>query len=187
MRKPINAVQALSCTSVLALLSLAAVGCGEEAPPPKSAADVPAEPTPEPPPPAVDSKATDDPKRSQINISEMIKQACGITDAEASFGYDSSRVQSGDHPVLDKLAECFISGPLKGRAMRLVGHADPRGEPEYNLALGNQRADNVKSYLVGRGLKDAQGETTSRGEMDATGTDEASWAEDRRVDIVLVE
>jgi peptidoglycan-associated lipoprotein len=69
--------------------------------------------------------------------------------------------------------------------MRLVGHADPRGEPEYNMVLGGRRSDNVKSYLVRKGLPDAQAETTSRGEMDAVGTDDTTWAEDRRVDIAL--
>jgi peptidoglycan-associated lipoprotein len=69
--------------------------------------------------------------------------------------------------------------------MNLVGHADPRGEEEYNMVLGGKRADNVKHFLTGVGLPDAQAMTTSRGEMDATGTDESSWAKDRRVDVVL--
>jgi peptidoglycan-associated lipoprotein len=69
--------------------------------------------------------------------------------------------------------------------MRLVGHADPRGSDEYNMVLGSKRAENVKSGIVTEGLPDAQASTTSRGEMEARGTDEASWAQDRRVDIVL--
>jgi peptidoglycan-associated lipoprotein len=87
--------------------------------------------------------------------------------------------------VLKQLADCFSTGPLKGRQMRLVGHADPRGEPEYNLTLGGRRADNVKSFIAKQGLAEEQMSTTSRGEMDATGTDEASWARDRRVDVIL--
>jgi peptidoglycan-associated lipoprotein len=69
--------------------------------------------------------------------------------------------------------------------MRLVGHADPRGDEEYNMSLGNRRADNVKSAIVGAGLSASQVATTSRGEMDATGTDDASWEKDRRVDVLL--
>jgi peptidoglycan-associated lipoprotein len=69
--------------------------------------------------------------------------------------------------------------------MNLVGHADPRGEEEYNMVLGGRRADNVQHFLVSVGLPTGQAMTTSRGEMDATGTDEAGWAKDRRVDVVL--
>jgi peptidoglycan-associated lipoprotein len=69
--------------------------------------------------------------------------------------------------------------------MRLVGHADPRGDEEYNMTLGNRRADNVKTAIVDAGLAASQVATTSRGEMDATGTDEASWEKDRRVDVLL--
>ena len=69
--------------------------------------------------------------------------------------------------------------------MRLVGHADPRGDEEYNMVLGGRRADNVKSAIVQAGLHSSKIATTSRGEMDATGTDEAGWEKDRRVDVML--
>jgi peptidoglycan-associated lipoprotein len=127
------------------------------------------------------------PQQAQLDIAPDIRRICGITEAQALFAYDSSRVQAGDHPVLDKLAQCFTTGPLAGRKMRLVGHADPRGDEEYNMALGGRRSASVKTYLVGAGLKDEQAETTSRGEMDAVGTDEATWAKDRRVQIVLAD
>jgi peptidoglycan-associated lipoprotein len=130
---------------------------------------------------------TDDGSTAQLNISPDIRRLCGISEAEALFDFDSATVRKGDHPVLDKLVQCFTSGPLAGRTMRLVGHADPRGDDEYNVALGGRRSSNVKSYLVSLNLKESQAETTSRGEMDATGTDEASWSKDRRVDIVLAD
>jgi peptidoglycan-associated lipoprotein len=78
-----------------------------------------------------------------------------------------------------------MTGPLKGRSMRLVGHADPRGNEEYNMALGGRRADNVASAIASAGMDSARMATSSRGKMDATGTDEAGWAKDRRVDIML--
>ena len=87
--------------------------------------------------------------------------------------------------MLRKLAVCFSTGPLAGRQMGLVGHADPRGESEYNMLLGERRATNVKQVIVSEGLAPDKMSTSSRGEMDATGTDEASWARDRRVDVVL--
>ena len=87
--------------------------------------------------------------------------------------------------MLTKLATCFTTGPLKGREMRLVGHADNRGEDDYNMLLGQKRADNVKGAIVAAGMTAAKALTTSRGELDATGSDEPSWSKDRRVDIVL--
>jgi len=132
-------------------------------------------------------KPGDDPKQSQINISDEIKKACGISDVDAHFAFDSANVRDQDHKVLGQLATCFTSGPLAGREMRLVGHADPRGEPEYNMVLGGKRADNVKGFIAKKGMNGDKIATTSRGEMDATGTDEATWQKDRRVDVMLGE
>jgi peptidoglycan-associated lipoprotein len=83
------------------------------------------------------------------------------------------------------VARCFTSGPLKGRILKVVGHADPRGETEYNFVLGNSRADAVGGFLRSKGMDNAKVATTSRGELDATGTDESGWARDRRVDLLL--
>ncbi len=131
------------------------------------------------------AKVDSDPTKGQLNISDAIRKACGLTDSEAFFAYDSANVRPADKAILRKLAECFTKGPLKGREMRLVGHADPRGEEQYNLALGGQRADNVKRILVTEGMTEAKASTSSRGEMDASGQDEAGWTRDRRVDVAL--
>ncbi|HVU04444.1 MAG TPA: OmpA family protein [Polyangiaceae bacterium] len=171
-----------NCLVVLGL----AVACGSEQKPPPAAPTGPTvAPAAAPTPTASTEKPDDDATKGQINISDEIRKACGITDAEAFFDYDSANVQPAAKAVLTKLAKCFTDGPLKGRKMSLVGHADPRGEEEYNMVLGGKRSENVKKTLVSVGLPDAQATTTSRGEMDATGTDEAGWSKDRRVDIVL--
>jgi peptidoglycan-associated lipoprotein len=133
----------------------------------------------------INSKPDDDASKGQIAISDEIRRACGISDADAYFDYDSANVQAEAKAVLTKLAQCFTTGPLKGRKMSLVGHADPRGEEEYNMVLGGRRADNVRRVLTSMSLPSAQSSTTSRGEIDASGTDEAGWARDRRVDVVL--
>ncbi|MGH8311603.1 MAG: OmpA family protein, partial [Steroidobacteraceae bacterium] len=86
-------------------------------------------------------------------------------------------MEAGYFPVLEKLATCFTKGRLAGKRMQLVGHADPRGETEYNLLLGGHRADNVKTFLVRVGMGARQIATSSRGEYEARGTNEASWAE----------
>ena len=174
-------------------VSFAGFACGSDAKPPPTAPAGGTDKTTVSAAPAGSASATppekagDVPTRAQIRISDEIKKACGITDAEAFFDFDSAKILPHDHEVLGKLAKCFTDGPLKGRTMRLVGHADPRGEPEYNLLLGGRRAENVKGFVAKEGLADGQMQTTSRGELDATGTDEASWAADRRVDIMLAE
>lgn len=128
-----------------------------------------------------------DPNKSKIRIDPKIQELCGIDAAEANFDFDSAKLSAGAKKVLDALAQCFIDGPAKDANMSLVGHADPRGTEEYNFALGQKRAGSVGTYLSGKGLGDDRVESSSRGELDATGTDEASWAEDRRVDVLLAE
>jgi peptidoglycan-associated lipoprotein len=125
------------------------------------------------------------PTATNVQISNEILRACNIPDADAYFAFDSSRVTSFDHGPLDAVAVCFDRGPLAGHAMRLVGHADPRGPSDYNMSLGQERADSVAGYLAGRGLKRGAVSSTSRGAMDATGSDETGWAHDRRVDVLL--
>ncbi len=120
-----------------------------------------------------------------VNISDAILKACGIKEADAYFAFDSSKITSGG--PLEKVAQCFTTGPLKGKSMKLVGHADPRGDSEYNVQLGLSRADAVAKFLFDKGLDKKQAATTSRGAMDAKGTDEPSWALDRRVDVMLAD
>ncbi|MET0794691.1 MAG: OmpA family protein [Polyangiaceae bacterium] len=170
---------------VLSSLALA-TACASDPPPPAATPTATAAPsTPPPPAPQALQKPGDVPSQSNINISDEIRKACGITDTEAFFAYDSANVRPSDKAVLKKLADCFSTGPLKGRELRLVGHADPRGEEEYNMVLGGRRADNVKAAIAGQGLSAAKIATTSRGKLDATGSDESGWAKDRRVDVVL--
>lgn len=173
-------------TSMVALALAAAVGCGSDPKPPPTAPTGGTEgPSASASQAGQNQKPEDDPNKSQIRISDEIKKACGISDADAYFAFDSSNIREQDHRVLGQLATCFTSGPLAGRQMNLVGHADPRGEPEYNMVLGGKRADNVKGFLVQKGMSTDKVETTSRGELDATGTDESSWSQDRRVDVML--
>jgi peptidoglycan-associated lipoprotein len=175
--------------AALAILStLAAFGCGSDAkPPPQTPVSTGAVSTvpPQTPVSTDAQKPSDNPSQSNIQISDEIKKACGISDSEAFFAFNSANVREQDRAVLKKLADCFMTGPLKGRALQLVGHADPRGDEEYNVVLGGRRADNVKAAIANAGLTASQIATTSRGALDATGTDEASWAKDRRVDVTL--
>ena len=128
-------------------------------------------------------------KGGEVYVSEEIAKACQLhfnNDAAApKFDFDESEVLPQDRDVLAQVAACVTTGPLKGRALGLIGRADPRGEEEYNMALGGRRAQSIQSYLSHLGVESARMLETSRGELDATGTDEAGWQHDRRVDILL--
>lgn len=123
--------------------------------------------------------------QSRIVVAPSIREMCSISDAEAFFEYDSSQVSSKGLVMLERLANCFDSGPLEGERMSLVGHADERGSEEYNMQLGRRRADSVKDALRNLGLNEKVITTSSRGESSATGSDPAGWLEDRRVDVTL--
>lgn len=76
---------------------------------------------------------------------------------------------------------------LKGAsvAVRLEGHADERGSREYNMALGEKRANAVRDFLVTQGVNGSSLETVSFGEEQpaVVGSDDASWAQNRRVEV----
>jgi peptidoglycan-associated lipoprotein len=122
-----------------------------------------------------------------LHIGEAIVRACGLRRAPAPpmFDYDSARLAEDDRVILSKVAKCFSEGPLRGQGVALTGRADPRGEDEYNMALGESRADSVRRYLHDMGVAPQHVDATSRGKLDANGKDEEGWAKDRRVDIEL--
>jgi len=133
-----------------------------------------------------DKKAT--PTADGVSISPELKKICKIEDTSIPrFGYDSATLDPGTVTTLQKLAECLTTGPLKGKRVKLVGRADPRGPEQYNMVLGAARADQVRRYLSDRGVGDAAMTITSRGELDATGVDESGWSFDRRVDVELAQ
>jgi peptidoglycan-associated lipoprotein len=97
------------------------------------------------------------------------------------FGFDQSNLTAQSQDSLQKLADCLKRAP----ATRLViaGHADERGTTQYNVALGNRRAESARKYLADLGLT-AAAETVSFGEekplcMEAT---EECWAQNRRAE-----
>lgn len=131
------------------------------------------------------------PVSPSISVSEDLARACNLhfddIAAAPKFEFDKSDLLPADHEVLGTIGQCVSTGPLAGRSIKLVGRADPRGTPEYNMALGVRRASNVAAFLGRFGVDHARIRETSRGELDATGKDEETWQIDRRVDIVLAE
>jgi peptidoglycan-associated lipoprotein len=126
-----------------------------------------------------------------ISVEEEILRRCSLhfDDFETApkFEFDKSDLLPADHEILGQIGHCVLSGPLMGRSLKLIGRADPRGATEYNMALGARRAHSVAVFLEQFGVAKERLRVTSRGELDATGSDEATWQMDRRVDIVLAE
>lgn len=123
-----------------------------------------------------------------LAIGGDILAACGIKavpSANPKFDYDKDELTEEDRKVLDQIATCLTTGALKGKAVALIGRADPRGTEEYNLGLGSRRSESVSQYLGRLGVQKPQLGVTTRGALDATGTDESGWKQDRRVDIQL--
>ncbi len=175
-------------TTTLALL-LAFAACHHDAAKPT---------TPPPAKPVAEKPKADDKQLEQVTHNEQVSpnlsingdilKMCGIkaaATANPTFDYDKEELTPEDRTVLDQLAQCMVSGALKGKAVSLIGRADPRGTEEYNLGLGSRRAASVSTYLTHLGVGEPQLAVTTRGALDATGTDEASWQKDRRVDVLM--
>jgi peptidoglycan-associated lipoprotein len=96
------------------------------------------------------------------------------------FGYNEFELNPGTTGAVDRNAECVKKN---SRPVNLIGRTDPRGTPEYNLALSDKRAQAVKRRLRDLGIPDQNMFMVPRGEMDSTGTDETTWSQDRRVEV----
>lgn len=176
-------------TLVIALAAAAAAisGCAEDPKPPPRLASAPVTATDAPRTPAPPVRADSaSPTAGSVHIDDRILRACGNLPT-AHFAFDSAAIQADAAAALDALAACFSKGALAGHRMTLIGHTDARGEVEYNLALGQRRAGSVADYLAGHGMTRDHLATSSRGEFDATGTDEQGWARDRKVDVLLAD
>jgi peptidoglycan-associated lipoprotein len=100
------------------------------------------------------------------------------------FDYDSYVVKDEFKALVEAHAKYLVAN--KGRKILIQGNTDERGGREYNLALGQKRAEAVRKALALLSVSESQVEAVSLGKEKpkATGSDEASWAENRRADIV---
>ena len=103
-----------------------------------------------------------------------------------NFDYDRADIRSGDARSLDYKVAILLANP--NVRLRISGHCDERGSDEYNLALGNRRANSAKQYLTSHGIDGGRIETVSFGEERpmAQGHDEASWAQNRRAEFEII-
>ena len=99
------------------------------------------------------------------------------------FDYDQSQLSEETRMALD--AQAAVLRNQSSGTIRLEGHADERGTPEYNLALGERRAKAIANYLILQGIDRSRIETVSYGEERpaALGQDEESYYRNRRVEL----
>jgi peptidoglycan-associated lipoprotein len=128
-----------------------------------------AEPTPPPPPPAPTPEPTVDPNAWKASVKDVF------------FDFDMYQLRSDARALLQENAR-LIKENGSGKIM-LEGHCDERGTEDYNLALGQRRADAVMAYLKDLGVEVSRMETVSFGEEKPfdTGGTESAWAQNRRV------
>ena len=185
---------------VLATLTAAALpGCGPKRPPNLSGAT---------PRGGIDSSGTadtrDDTSRTGVDSGPDTRplDASGLSGEEIPstmdatteggplddiyFDYDQEQLREDARATLQQNAQWLRS--RTGTKVRIEGNADDRGTIEYNLALGQRRADAVRAYLASLGVNTADVEVISYGEEKPAvdGTDESSWAQNRRADFVIV-
>ena len=170
----------LSCSAALF------AGCSSTPMPPADAAPAPpavaaapaAAPTPAPSI-ASESKVTAVMLPAQLDPKSLIS-----TGRSVYFDYDVFSVKAEYTPLIERHGKYLSSN--SALSIKIEGNADERGSAEYNLALGQKRAEAVLAALKIYGVKTAQMEAVSWGEEKpkATASNEAAWAENRRVDLV---
>lgn len=116
-------------------------------------------------------------------ITERLDTDPNLDKRSVYFPYDVYVVQDADKPLIQSHAQYLKEDAT--RKVRLEGNCDERGSNEYNLALGQRRAESVKRMLKIGGVADSQMDAVSYGEEKplAPGHDEASWMQNRRTDL----
>lgn len=171
----------------LSLAGLLLVGCASKEPedsgpgiePREAAPQVDTmEPTPEPVQPRVEGG------KIVIPTSDSPTASTEMLNGLFYFDFDQAIVKRTGHAELNKHA--MVLADDRYMRVRLEGHADERGTREYNLALGERRANAVRAYLVAQGASRSQIEVISYGEEKPAnaGHNESAWAQNRRVEII---
>jgi peptidoglycan-associated lipoprotein len=161
--------------------ALALSACAKKAPPelPKPPQDTAPTPTPTPPAPT--------PTPSGPRPGSQADFIASVASDRIFFDTDKSDVDDPDKATLQSQAAWLQKNPQA--RVTIEGHADERGTREYNLALGERRANSAKNYLASLGVDASRLTVISYGKErpDALGSDEASWAKNRRAVSVVVE
>jgi peptidoglycan-associated lipoprotein len=119
---------------------------------------------------------------TQLTAEQLAKQALAQVGSVVYFDYDSSDLKSESNAIVTAHAKYLsTNSSLK---VRLEGNTDERGSREYNIGLGERRAQAVRRALLLQGVTEAQVTTLSYGEERpaVTGSDESAYAKNRRVE-----
>lgn len=174
------------CAVAGALMAFGA--CSSDPPPP---------PPPEPAPAEDNSDAEEEARRRAAaqaradsiaearRIEEARRAAVANLTAMVFFDYDESTITAEGESILRDKVEVLRSNP--GVRIRIEGHADERGSTEYNVALGNRRAEAVVRFLTSFGIDASRFTTTSFGEERPLqrGESESAFARNRRAEFVI--
>ena len=119
-----------------------------------------------------------------VTVDELNNPNSPLAKRSVYFDFDSYSVKDEYQSLLQAHAQYMKSHP--DRHILIQGNTDERGTSEYTLALGQKRAEAVRSALRTLGVPDSQMEAVSLGKEKplASGHDEASWAQNRRADIL---
>ena len=122
---------------------------------------------------------------SQMTVLERLEQTDGpLSNRTIYFEYDSAKLSDESIALLETHGNFVASNSEV--SVRLEGHADERGSREYNIALGDRRAQSVRRILLFQGAAVDQVDTVSYGEEQPAvqGHDEAAWSKNRRVELI---
>ncbi len=141
-------------------------------------------PAVKPPPPVVTAPKTTPIDSKPLSANPLKDPANILSKRSVYFDYDSTVVKDEFKPLVTAHARYLTQN--RGARVTVQGNTDERGSREYNLALGQRRADSVKQMMTILGAQEAQIESVSFGEEKprATGQSESAFSENRRADIV---
>jgi peptidoglycan-associated lipoprotein len=121
--------------------------------------------------------------RKGLTITQSRRAGTGCGALTVTFGADSSALDEGPRAQVDNLVKCLLQGSTP---VRVEGHCDERGTTDYNIALGQRRAESVARYMQGLGLPSTRIEVVSYGEERPVSAErgESAWGQNRRAEIV---
>ena len=129
------------------------------------------------------SNLGDTASEQSVDLEKMAEKKSPVSDI--NFDFDSSSIRPDARAILERNADYFMNNRVS--SIVIEGHCDEQGTAEYNMALGERRAQETKKYLVNLGVKESLMETVSFGEenpLDPASDDEA-WAKNRRAHFVV--
>ncbi len=142
----------------------------------------------EPPPPAAQPQpaatTTEAPKTEQAAVNPLDDPNSILAKRSTYYPLNVSVVQPEDRPLVE--AHAAYLKDHADQKVRLEGNCDERGSAEYNLGLGQRRADGVKKMFIAGGVKAGQINSVSNGKEQpkASCHDESCWSQNRRTDII---